>query len=188
MKIGIDIDDVVTDTSEVIKEFIKEDSNSQKLQENLKNIMKGNPSDPEVVLFCKKVYLKAFQNTKTKDNVSKVIEDLLNRGDEIVFITARGDNLDFFKGSEKITKDFLEQNNIKYTKIIFNAINKTQLCLDNHIDLIVDDSVEQCEDSRKAGIKSIVFTSGVNIDIPTTIERVSNWLELEKKIMGLTMV
>ena len=187
MRIGIDIDDVVTDTSEIIEMFVKADNNSHKLQKHIKTIMKGNPSEPEVVSFCKRIYLEAFRKAKAKDNVSEVIKKLLDKGNEIFFITARGENLDYFKDSEKVTKEFLKQNNIKYTKIIFNAIDKTQLCLDNHIDLIIDDSVEQCEDTRKAGIRSIVFTSKVNRDTPTTIERVSNWLELEEKIMELTM-
>ena len=184
MRIGIDIDDVVTNTSEIIEGFIKAESNSQKLQKHIKNIMKGNPSEPEVVLFCKKVYLEAFRKAKVKDNVSRVIENLLDKGNEIFFITARGDNSDFFKGSEKVTTEFLERNNIKYTKILFNATDKAKLCLNNKINLRIDDSVEHCEDARKAGIKSIVFTSRVNKGILTAIERVDNWLALEEKIMG----
>ncbi len=188
MRIGIDIDDVVTNTSEIIEEFIKADSNSQKLQKHIKSIMKGNPSDSEVVLFCKRIYLEAFKKAKPKDNVSKVIKNLLNKGYEIFFITARGENLEFFRGSEKVTEEFLERNGIEYTKILFNATDKAKLCLDNKVDLMIDDSVEHCEDARMVGIKSIVFTSKVNKNIFTTIERVDNWLELEEKIMGLTMV
>ena len=128
-----------------------------------------------------------FRKVKAKDNVSKVIKNLLDKGNEIFFITARGEKLDFFKGSEKVTKEFLDQNNIGYTQILFSATDKAKLCLDNKIELMIDDSVEHCEDVRTAGIKSIVFTSRVNKDIATTIERVDNWLELEEKIMRLTM-
>lgn len=187
MRIGIDIDDVVTNTSEIIEEFIDAESNSQELKKHIKSIMKGNPSDPEIVSFCKKIYLEAFRKAKAKDNVSRVIKDLFNNGNEIFFITARGEKLDYFKGSEKVTKEFLEQNNIEYTKILFNATDKAKLCLDNKIDLMIDDSIEHCEDVRAAGIKSIVFNSRVNKDILTAVERVDNWLELEEKILGLTV-
>lgn len=182
MKIGIDIDDVITNTSEKIEEYIVKDHNSQKLQEHMKEIMKGNPSDPEVISFCMRIYLKVFQKVKPKDNASKVIQNLLDKGNEIYLITARGENLEFFKGSEKVTKKFLEDNNIKYTKIIFNAINKAQLCVDNKIDLMIDDSIEHCEDVQNVGIKSILFTSNVNKNTATSVERVSNWLELENKL------
>ncbi len=182
MKIGIDIDDVITNTSEKIEEYIMKDNNRQKLQEHMKEIMKGNPSEPEVMSFCMENYLRVFQEVKPKDNASKVIQDLLDKGNEIYLITARGENLEFFRGSEKVTKKFLEDNNIKYTKIIFNAINKAQLCVDNQIDLMIDDSIEHCEDIENVGIKSIVFTSNVNKKTFTIVERVDNWLDLENKL------
>lgn len=52
MKIGIDIDDVITNTSETIEEYVEKSNNSKKLREHMKEIMKGNPSDPEVIEFC----------------------------------------------------------------------------------------------------------------------------------------
>ena len=182
MKIGIDIDDVITNTSEKIEEYVVKDRNSQKLQEHMKEIMKGNPSEPEVISFCMENYLRVFQKVKPKDNASKVIQNLLDKGNEIYLITARGENLEFFRGSEKVTKEFLEDNNIKYTKIIFNAVNKAQLCVDNQIDIMIDDSIEHCEDVKNVGIKSIAFTSNVNKKTFTTVERVDNWLELESKL------
>ena len=178
MKIGIDIDDVITNTSEKIEEYVLNDNNREKLQEHMKEIMKGTPSDPEVIKFCMDNYLRVFQKVKSKNNASKVIHNLFDQGNEIYLITARGDNFEFFKGSEEVTKRFLEDNNIKYTKIIFNAIDKAKVCLDNKIDIMVDDSVEHCEDVNNVGIKSIVFTSSVNKTINTTIDRVNNWLEL----------
>lgn len=182
MKIGIDIDDVITNTSEKIEEYVVKDNNREKLQEHMKEIMKGTPSDLEVIKFCMENYLRVFKMVKSKENASKVIQNLLNQGNEIYLITARGDNSEFFKGSEEVTKKFLEDNNIKYTKIIFNAINKAQICLDNEIDIMIDDSIEHCEDIKNAGIKSILFTSNVNKETYTTVERVDSWLDLEKKI------
>ena len=80
---------------------------------------------------------------------------------------------------------YLNENNICYTNIIFNAIDKAQLCIDNHIDLLVDDSIKHCEAVRNVNINSILFTSIVNKSLPTTVTRVDNWLELEEKIKEL---
>lgn len=182
MRIGIDIDDVITNTSETIKEYAMKCKNNKKIQEHMKDIMKGNPSTPEVIEFCMETYLEVFQRVKLKDNAREVIRELLNKGNEIYLITARGEKLKFFKGSEKVTKEFLNDNNIKYDKIIFNAVDKAQLCVENQIDLMIDDSVEHCEDVKNVGIESVVFTSEVNKNIPTTVERVNNWLELESKL------
>lgn len=60
--------------------------------------------------------------------------------------------------------------------------NKAQICLDNEIDIMIDDSIEHCEDVKNTGIKSILFTSNVNKETYTIVERVDSWLDLEKKI------
>lgn len=182
MRIGIDIDDVITDTSDVIKEYIAKQKNCKKLKEHMVEIMKGVPVNPEVVQFGLENYIKVFQEVEAKKNASQVIQRLLEKGNEIYLITARGENLDFFKGSEKVTIDFLKDNHIYYTKIIFNATNKAQLCKDNQIDLMIDDSIVHCENVKNVGIKSIVFSSEVNMGINTTVERVNDWLQLEKRI------
>lgn len=185
MRIGIDIDDVITNTSEIIEEFVDKSSNKDKLKMHMKDIMKGTPKDPEVIKFCMDIYLKVFKKVKVKDNAEKVIIDLLDDGHEVYLITARGDRVEFFKGSEELTKMFLDNNDIRYTRIIFNAIDKASLCLNNKIDVLIDDSVEHCEDVEKVGVKSILFTSNVNKNIATTIERVDNWQELKEKLEEL---
>lgn len=182
MRIGIDIDDVITNTSETMEEYIAKYKNNKKIKEHMVEIMKGNPSDPDVVKFCLENYLKVFQKVKVKENAREVIQKLLDRGNEIYLITARGENLNFFKGSEKVTIDFLEENKIKYNKIIFNSTDKAQLCKDNCIDIMIDDSITHCEDIRNIGIRSILFTTNVNKNIYTTVERVDSWIELEEKI------
>lgn len=77
MKIGIDIDDVITNTSEIIEEYVVKNNNSQKLRKHMKEIMKGNPSEPEVMEFCMETYLKVFQKVKLKDSAKKVIQRIL---------------------------------------------------------------------------------------------------------------
>ena len=102
MRIGIDIDDVITNTSEIIEEFVDKSSNKDKLKMHMKDIMKGTPKDPEVIKFCMDIYLKVFKKVKVKDNAEKVIIDLLDDGHEVYLITARGDRVEFFKGSEEL--------------------------------------------------------------------------------------
>lgn len=182
MRIGIDIDDVITNTSETMEEYIMKHENSKKIKEHMVEIMKGNPSEPEIVQFCTENYIKVFKETTVKQDASEVIKRLLNKQNEIYLITARGENLDFFKGSEEITIRFLEENDISYNKIIFNSTDKASLCKDNNIDLMIDDSVAHCEAIRNVGIKTILFTSSVNKNIDTTVERVDNWLELETRL------
>lgn len=185
MRLGIDIDDVLTNTSETINELIVNESDSEKsqeLKEHMKEIMKGNISDFDVLAFCSENYVNVYKRVKLKENAKEVIKRLLDRGYEIYFITARGERMGFFKGAEEATLEFLKANDIKYNEIILGAMDKATACLENKIDVFIDDSVEHCEDVSKVGVKSIVFTSGVNKDVVTDIDRVNDWLELEDKI------
>ena len=188
MRLGIDIDDVLTNTSETINELIMNESDSEKsqeLKEHMKEIMKGNISDFDVLAFCSENYVNVYKRVKLKENAKEVIKRLLDRGYEIYFITARGERMGFFKGAEEATLEFLKANDIKYNEIILGAMDKATVCLENKIDVFIDDSVEHCEDVSKVGVKSIVFTSGVNKDVVTDIDRVNDWLELEDKIIEI---
>lgn len=106
-------------------------------------------------------------------------------GHEIYIVTARGEERELFKGTQDFTLQYLKSNNIPYSKILFNCINKASICKENHIDLLIDDSIKHCEAVRNENIKSILFTSIVNKSLPTTVERVNNWLELEEKINSI---
>jgi uncharacterized HAD superfamily protein len=164
--------------------MLKESNNEilRTLQVHMKEIMKGNISNPEVLEFCSENYVKVYKVVKLKEHAKEVMQRLLEDGNEIYFITARGEQRGYFKGAEEVTLEFLKDNGLKYNKIIFRAMNKAKVCLENKIDLLVDDSVEHCEDVSKVGVKSIVFNSGVNKEVVTDIDRVNDWLELENKI------
>lgn len=71
---------------------------------------------------------------------------------------------------------------------MFNCIDKASICKENHIDLLVDDSIKHCEAVYNENIKSILFTSVVNKNLPTQIERVNNWLELEEKVNSMMLI
>lgn len=185
MRIGIDIDDVITNTSEKIKEAVMKCENSEEINEQMVEIMIGAPTTEKAKRFCKSIYNKVFKEVTLKENAAKVINSLLREGHEIYLITARGDENELFKGSEKTTLEYLKDNQINYTKILFSSFDKAKLCKENHIDLMIDDSVKHCEAVRNENIKSIVFTSDVNKSIETTVTRVSNWIELEEKIREL---
>lgn len=182
MRIGIDIDDVITDTSTSMKEYIIRYDTNGELAKNIEDIMRGDASTPFIEKFFIDHFLDIAGNAKIKDNAVRVIKKLFDNGNEIYLITARGEKRKIFHDTEALTLEYLKQNNICYTNIIFNAVDKATLCVDNHIDLMIDDSIKHCEEVRNKNINSILFTSVVNKALPTTVTRVDNWLELEEKI------
>lgn len=181
MRIGIDIDDVITDTSASIRKYIEKFENNEDLYEHIEAVMRGEMPTENIKRFYKENSFNIFKDAEIKENASETIQELVDNGNEIYLITARTDEK-FFKGIEQLTRDFLEENNILYTQIIFNSYDKAKICKDNKIDLMIDDSVKHCENVAKENIKSIVFTSVVNEKIITTIPKVNNWKELKKLI------
>lgn len=180
MRIGIDIDDVITDTSLAMKEYISRYDKCEDIYNHIEEVMRGEMPTANIKKFFADNSIKIFSNAKTKENVSEVMHRLLDNGNEIFIITSRGEIK--FKGSEKITIEYFKENDIKYTKILFNSFEKAKVCKDNDIDLMVDDSAKYCMEIKEKNMKSILFTSDVNKTIDVSVQRVNNWLELENEI------
>lgn len=183
MKIGIDIDDVLTDSSKIVKEYLNKYEKSGDGMKYIVEVMRGEMPTENIKKFFKEYIPKIHQNVEIKENAVETIDRLLNKGHEIILITTRGEER--FKGSEKTTLDYLKKHNVKYTKIIFNSFEKQLDCKANNIDVMIDDSVKNCENIRKAGIIAFLYTSSVNKSINTDLPRVESWLEIEKVIDSL---
>lgn len=180
MRIGIDIDDVITDTSSSIRKYIDKSDNKSNIYEHIEEVMRGEMPTQEIKNFYRDNSINIFRDAKVKENASLVIQKLIDEGNEIFIITSRGEVK--FKGSEKLTLDYLKTNNINYTQILFNSFEKANICKENSIDIMIDDSIKYCIDIANNDMKSILFTSVVNKDEAVKVPRVDNWLELKTKI------
>lgn len=180
MRIGIDIDDVITDTSLTMREYINKYDKSGEITEHIEAVMRGEMPTLNIKKFFEENCIKIFSDAKVKQNASEVTQRLLDSGNEIFIITSRGETK--FKGSQKVTLEYLRAHDIKFTQILFNSFEKDKICEENNIDVMVDDSSKYCMEIAKKNIKSILFTSEVNKSINVDVPRVSNWLELEEKI------
>ena len=180
MKIGIDIDDVITDTSMAMKKYIDKYDNNSDIHTHIEEVMRGEMPTQEIKDFFTENIINIMKDTKIKEDASEVIQQLLNDGNEIFIITARGEIK--FKGSEQVTLQYLKSHNINYTKILFNSFEKAKICKDYNIDVMIDDSIKYCLEIEKENMKSILFTSVVNKSSNTTVKRVNNWKELKNEI------
>jgi uncharacterized HAD superfamily protein len=182
MKIGFDIDDVITDTSSSMKNYVMKYDKNGELKANMEDIMRGDASTPFIEQFFVDHFLSIAKSAKVKPHAYEVIQNLLAHGHEIYLITARGEEQKIFHDAEALTLAYLKEHSIGYTDLIFNCVDKAKVCKDYKIDVMVDDSIKHCEAVRNAGIRSILFTSCVNETLPTTVTRVKDWWELEKEL------
>ena len=173
MRIGIDIDDTIVNTSEMCINYVKK--LDKKYGENIKDIITDNIKNPVVTLFYDNYLYDVIAHAKLKEDAVKVINELY-RDNEIYFITARSER--FIEDVDNMTKNLLDSYNIKYNKIITGAGKKAELCVENNIDLLIDDSIKHCTNLSNIGIDTLLFNSINNKDIETNLKRVYNWNEV----------
>lgn len=179
MKIGIDIDNTICSTDEVIdikiKEYIKEHGMSQEE-------FFGDSSNMDK--FYKEKILEVIAEDPIKPYFLEVLKKLKDNN-EIIIVTARNET--FVKTSQsmrKATMDWLAKNNIYYDKYFDDAYKegKVKVCKDENIDIIIDDDINNYLAFKDNGIKTLLFDDkGKYLDI---VDRVGSWKEVEDILLG----
>lgn len=190
MNIGIDIDDTITKTSEETDIWAKEyTENILKRKFELQKIEIFDPmwakylynwTEEEDRIFWDTYYEKIMENVKPKEDAIEVINNL-SKNNKIFIITARWDRKNGIIA--KITKDWLEKNNIKYNELFLGHKDKRKIIQDNNIEVFIDDSLKTCMEIYEMGIKTLIMDSRINKNMKEDkIERVFSWKEIETKI------
>lgn len=173
MRIGIDLDDTLCDTEErcaFYEEIYMKDKKISK--ETLWN-------DELYKLDFFKAYSKnAFKEANLKENAYHIIKHLRNMGHEIYIITARN-NL-YVSDGHKITEDYLKEKALEVDKIISDAGDKVNACIDNHIDLMIDNNKYNYDMLVANHINALLYDENENY--PDENNRVSNWNEILQKV------
>ena len=167
MKIGIDIDDTVMNTFDVIEEgaryfdkYFLENKGYQDITKydfHERFYQTGEEKKAFFNYFRKnKLYLKA----KPKGDALYYLEKLYNEGYEIYFLTRRkkDEKLDILS----ITKNDLISKGFKFTDCYIGLSKKGEACKSLGIDVFIDDAVIQIEDVNNYGIKTILIDNWYN--------------------------
>ena len=198
MRIAIDIDDTMTNikdklTNAAIKyaKSLKKDLHN--IDYNIIDIYNDgnifqelfNFNYEELKYFLGTIQEEITDNAIPRENCVKVINKLHNDGNEIYIITAR--DKEFHDDPYLQSKQWLEKNLIYYDKLIVNARDKGKACIENNIDLLIDDNIKNCLNVNNLGIDTIVFGNKNDIGI----KNINNWEEMyeyinNKKIIKIT--
>lgn len=187
MEIGFDIDDVITETSGLLLEYVKKYGKGIDLNNPLTskaNILRGRFETKEIKEFIRTYGLEISANEELKDGAKKVIIQLKKRGIPVQLITSRSE--DTMPGINQLTIDYLKEKGIPYDQLHMGILDKKQFCMEHGIDVLVDDSFATCESLEGTQTKPILFTTEVNAEFDAgTIQRVANWGELSELIVKL---
>lgn len=194
MRIGIDIDDTLTDVkNELIKageNYARSLGKDIKVDKNFEDKNNNGNKWQEMFQFNYeelKYFLKDIQESITnkanpRENVVEVINKLKNDGNEIIIITAR--DSEFHDDPYKYSKDWLDKNNIYYDKLVVNARNKEDACIEEKIDLFIDDSKSNCLNVKNAGIKTIRVCNEIE-DNNSNLICFNNWNDIYSYIQTI---
>lgn len=182
MNIGIDIDDTITDTFDYLMPYVAEffETDIEYLKRN--NISYSNLPDEwkkREIDFAKKYYDKVVIGIPTKQHVCEYISKIKSLGHNIYIITARDNRL--YKNAYKKTEEQLSKNNIYYDKL-FCTFDKAEICKNEHIDIMIDDSIYNCEEVSKVGTQALLFNNKININIDVEFKRMNNWQQVYEYI------
>ena len=192
MRIGIDIDDTTVETlesmikygkkysEEVLKQEIKINYGVIKDRYYLKALFGW--TDESKYNFFNLYYKKVLEDVKPLPGAQEYITKLKEEGNEITFISSRITSIEGCN-PEEISTNTMNKYNIPYDKIIVGAYDKLQYCIDNKIEIFIDDSLEVLQELSNHGIRCYLMNSKVNSELDTEdIPRVFSWEELYNKI------
>lgn len=186
MNIGIDIDNVISKFDEALEEeFLKHDKelrNTGIINPN-KHMTEGmfDWTDEELWPFYLENIERIAKNLEVKEGAKEYIEKLKEDGHTIVIITGR-DNGEY-TDPYNMTKKWLKDKEIPYDKLIFvngyknNKQGKAAKCIENGIDVMIDDSRGICKECFQNNITTLIMDKPCNREIKE-ITRVYNWKDI----------
>lgn len=178
MRIGIDLDDTVCRTTEMVH---------KKLEEYCK-IKELNPLDIMNDEYLKEEFFKEkvediYRDVEIKRDVYHVLKRLRSRGNRIYIVTARGNTI-VPDGDhvEEIIADWLNRNNIIVDGIFVGAYGerKAEICKENDIDLMIDDDPYNYKMLVSHGVDCLLFDDRGKYDLRH--DYFTRWLDIEKYI------
>lgn len=192
MKIGIDIDDTISETYEIqfpmaqyyTTQELKKDAKIEELTNltthfQMQALHRWNKEEEKG--FFDQYYKEMLEKIKPKFYAKEIMDQLKKEENELYLITARFDWDDV--NAEKMTESWLKEYEIPYDLLIVDAQDKAKIAKKLSLDAFLDDSYSNCEQVSNLEIKTYLMDSRVNRDIQTNqIKRIYSWPHFYQKI------
>ena len=189
MKIGIDIDGVLTDEQRYVLDY----GSAYFTKRNIPYKIHDDIYDSKEIFEVSEVDYDAFwkehifdysKNISIRPFAKDIIKKLVKQNHEIYIITSRSyttyENDNRLK-MQSIVKEWLKRNEIKYNDIIFSR-EKDKICNGLNIDVMIEDKPENIDKISKH-IPVICFNAGYNKECKgENIYRAYSWYDVYSKI------
>ncbi len=193
MNIGIDFDGVIFDFEKMLRvEAEIYDYNLKQL--GLQNGIKDNNAygiqsrynwtKEYLDKFIDIYFAKASRASGFISGAKQVIDILKLDGHNIIIISARGG----FNDEEiVIAKEKIKEEGLEVDEINWKVQDKSKMCKEKNIDLMIDDNFKICKSLSENNIKTLYLRDKTNRTIEENgfIQEVSNWGEIYRIIKEL---
>lgn len=182
MKIGIDIDDTLTNTKDEQLKYWKIYYNNfpnPRYKSELPNNI-NSFGDSYIDTFWDTYREILSFNCTFKKDASAILHKLKNDNHTLCIITSRPDEK--YENLKKRLNDWFTKNNIPVDFIYSNIKDKATFAKENNIDLLIDDDIKHCNATIKKGIKAILFNKDDNYQNfqTTSWQEVYNYIKKEE--------
>ena len=191
MRIGIDIDGVLTDIEQwqldVGGKFFSKINKGVANKDGYEITEIFNVSDELDNQFWNEYLYEYVTKEPSRKYASEVIKKLKEDGNEIYIVTARyltDRNTEDGEKMRKIVVNWLAEQSIDYDEIIFSTEDKKENCKKYNIDIMIEDKVDNINKISSI-IPVICFHAGYNKECKgKNIYRVYNWYDIYNLING----
>ena len=156
MRIGLDIDDTICDTFDLVLPHICKNFNLDYEEYKKKRISYEDLIFDGFQEYALKNYKNIIPNSPLKKGVIKYIKKLRKRGHKIIFITGR--DTTEFEDPYTLTYNYLNKNKIPFDKLLVNSLDKGEACKKENIDIYFDDEPSNYKSVESRGIDVYLFS------------------------------
>lgn len=193
MKIGVDLDGVTFDTEKLYRvctelyDVLDLKKNSIKDNSNIMFQQRYNWTEAETKGFIDKYHEYIVRNANFMPGAKEVLRLLKEEGHQLILITSRGAHRENNNEEKyiKITEEIFKENNFEiFDKCYWGITDKTEICKQENIDLMIDDYNENCLKIANEGIKVIYLKDAPSYEIRDieNIKTLYNWGEIYRYI------
>ena len=185
MRIAVDIDDTLNAVDRVryAGEYIRRKNLPFRLVDENAHMLEKvyDWSHDDVLEFVHDGGITAFTDAPARKGAKEVLERWRAAGIEVIVLTSRV--AEWFGNPEKLSRDWLEKRHIPYDGLVASCADKGAYCAQNNIDILIDDSVEQCLSAQEKGVYAVLAVSRATLERAREVHYGgANWKQIDMAV------
>ena len=185
MRIAVDIDDTLNAVDRVryAGEYIRRKNLPFRLVDENAHMLEKvyDWSHDDVLEFVHDGGITAFTDAPARKGAKEVLERWRAAGIEVIVLTSRV--AEWFGNPEKLSRDWLEKRHIPYDGLVASCADKGAYCAQNNIDILIDDSVEQCLSAQEKGVYAVLAVSRATLGRAREVHYGgANWKQIDAAV------